>query len=1060
MLTTPLKLCLRTLLCTCVSALFLFSTGLSAQEAVSDRNFIRIDQFGYMPLSTKVAIVAYADRGYNAEKGLRPNPGVPVEVIDGSSGAVVFSAYPKLWNGGSVDAMSGDRGAWFDFTPLQTPGDYRIRVTQLDGSVVESYDFRIADDVYHDVLRAALNFFYYQRINQDKPAQYASGEPWTDGPWFDRPNQEVAVRALDNAGPNRDLSGGWFDAGDPNKYVTFAVDPVHALLTTYDNDPAFWDDFELNIPESGDDNPDLLDEIKFEVDWIKRMQPCDAADNSCGIIQKMGILNDVLYISPPSTDTRLRWYNQVCVSSTITGAGMMAHAALTYDRAGVWPEEVAELTERAEKAWNFYEAAPNKSERCDDGRIEAGDADGPGDQYATEHLALATAAAVYLFELTGDTKYRDFVAANFQQARPWVAGDWGVYRAHQGEALLNYTRNPDADAATVEAILAMKSSGPKSEGPNYLLSERDNLYRARPFYFNWGSNSLISRHAADIMDLQLYDIKPQNHAAYGERAQSIINYLHGTNPSGTCYLSNMYQYGGDLCADEMWHSWFALGTRFDNLDGNNVGPAPGFISGGPNPQGDPSMPIKLGTHVFAGQTAGQQPDQKAFSVDNDWRHGPWAYNEPAIYYQAAYVKALSYFVTDNTTVGQTGNGIAARNGCAEAEDDFTVAAGSAVSRTDVAGAANAGTVELASAGDAATLTFDLTNGGRYDVAVRVRTGAAGGAGTELAESYTLTLNDAETEYVVDATTVANLTGDSHWGEIVIVNALLAPGEQRLTVTANAGSLAIDQLCWRDAFSVGEPDDGGGGGGETGELTCQEAEDGFTALADVGTNSSIRVDNFTPGASEGQYINLFDQGDEASLLVTMEEEGLVNLRFRLRVGEAAGTDRNLADKYIITLDGTVITTELDESTISALEDDTYWGEIVATDVTLAAGEHTVAIKADRDWLKFDRLCLEDLTTGVFDRPRAETARLVAQPNPNGGRFQLTVTVPRPLGGVRASLYDVNGRRVAEQPIGTLTDGENTLTLDYRARGLKPGVYLLRLHGTQGRQFGGLLRVVIR
>ncbi len=934
--------------------LFLFScSSLMAQEVLEDRNFIRIDQFGYMPEASKVAVIAQAVDGYNAGNGLAINPGEKIEVINTATNAVVFSDYAKVWNGGSVDGLSGDRGVWFDFTALKTAGDYRIRLTKLDGSVAESYDFRIADDVYHVVLRKAVNFFYYQRFNQEKTAEFASGEPWTDAAWFDRPNQEEAVKELDNPSSTRDLSGGWLDAGDPNKYVTFAVEPVHALLATYDNNPGFWNTFDLEIPESGNDTPDLLDEIKFEIDWIKRMQLYDPNQPTGGIIQKMGILNDGAYVSPPSTDTRERWHNGVCVSSSITGAGMMAHAALTYRRAGVWPEEVTELTDRAIKAWNYYEQSPNKSERCDDGRIEAGDADGPGDQYAIEHLALAAAAAVYLFELTGEQKYNDFVKANFREARPWQATDWGVYRAHQGEALLYYTNLPNADNTTSQQIIAKKTAADKSEGANYKLAERDNLYRAKPIYFNWGSNSLISRHASDVQDFLLYNLKPDNHDAYTERAQSIINYLHGTNPSGICHLSNMYRYGGDLCADEMWHSWFNLGSRFDNIDGSNVGPAPGFISGGPNPQGQASMPIKLGTHTFSAR-AGEQPDQKAFSVDNNWQNGPWAYNEPAIYYQAAYIKALSFFATGLAPAGRTGEGLGAINDCSDAEADFSVASdvgnnGTVEEDANTTGSSGGSAIALFDAGDAATVNFSVIQAGRFDVAVRVRVGEAAGTETNLADQYTLSLDGNELAYTLDLTSVSGLEGATYWGEIVLVNASLSAGEHTLTVTANNDWLKLDRVCWRDPNSVPEPPDTGGD-------FCLEAEAAFTVVDDAGENGGIRVDDFTPGASGGQYLNMFDVGDEVSIVIELDEAGATDLRFRLRVGEASGTETNLADKYIISVDGSTISTVLDETTISGLEGDTYWGEIIAENLDLSLGNHTVNIRSNNSWLKFDRLCV--------------------------------------------------------------------------------------------------------
>lgn len=796
----------------CVLLFTLISApALRAQMVTEDQNFIRIDQFGYPTNGNKVAIIARAQEGYNAGMGIRLNPGHTVKLMT-EDGNMVYEAYAKAWNGGGVDDVSGDAGYWFDFTEYKEPGDYRIQVTMLDGETVESYPFRIADDVYADALRAGMEFFYYQRINQEKTAEYASGEPWTDGAWFDDPDQEYAVKQLDNPENTRSMPKGWFDAGDPNKYVTFATTAVHALLTTYDQYPDFWDDFELRIPEGDNDIPDLLDEIRWETDWLESMQDYDPAseEGSGGFYQKMGILNDHSYISPPSTDDRERWYNQICVNSTITGAGMLAHAAYTYDQADVWPDKVADLRKRAEAAWDFYVAAPNKDEQCDDGRIEAGDADGSGAHYSIEHLAEAAATAAYLFALTGDEKYSTFVQNNYTETRPWKAGAWGIYRSSQAEAMLFYTQLDGTHEPTVEAILAEKTSDDKSEGGDYVVAESDNLYRALPIYFNWGSNSLVSRQASNIMDFLRYDLKEDNHPAYRARAQSIVNYLHGTNPSGICMLSNMYEYGAELCADEMWHSWFALDTKYDNIDGDNVGPAPGFLSGGPNPQGQENMVVKLGTHVFEGATAGRQPDQKAFSVDNHWEYGPWAYNEPAIYYQASYVKALAHFVAAALPDATPGAGMGSVNDCAEAEDIFSVANEAGENSTvgvdeNPVGASAGRAVRLFDGEDAATLTFSVAAARTFDLALRVRVGEqSGDDSTALADQYVLTLNGDTMSYRLDPYSMSNLEGDTYWGEIVIEDADLSQGEHELTVMAMRDWLKLDRLCWRDPGSIIDP----------------------------------------------------------------------------------------------------------------------------------------------------------------------------------------------------------------------------------------------------------------
>lgn len=613
-------------------------------QILAEKNYIRVDQFGYLPNAVKYAIIAKADKGFNTGKGIDLDLTKKVELRRASDNVVVFEALATVWNGGITDSYSGDKGWWFNFSGYTNVGEFYLRVYKAGGTSVDSYKFNISADVYANALKASVNMFYYQRVNQEKTAAFGSGEKWIDKAWFEGANQEKAATYLKDNSKTKNISRGWFDAGDPNKYVTFAVDPVHDLLTTYEQYKSMWDKFNLNIPESNNAIPDLLDEIKWEIDWVKNMQD----DASGGIHIKAGILNDGAYISPPSTDARRRYYDVVCPSSSVIGAGMMAHAAINFKQHKDLETYSADLLVRAESAWNFYENASDKALRCDNGEIEAGDADGPGDQYPIEHLAEATCSAVYLFALTGKQKYQDFIKTNYQQTRPWKAQDWGIYRGSQSSSMMYYITLPNADATVKAAIIAKKISAQKSEGSTYSIVESDNLYRAKTLYANWGSNSLMSRQGSDNMDFIAYDLLTNDHGRFKEKAQAIVNYMHGVNPLGICYLSNMYQYGAEFCVDEMWHSWFGAGTKYDNLDNGNVGPAPGYLSGGFNTVNSTSMKVKIGTDFF-NENVSAQPTQKAFSNDNTGNAAaaPWAWNEPGIYYNSGYVKLLAHFVAGN-----------------------------------------------------------------------------------------------------------------------------------------------------------------------------------------------------------------------------------------------------------------------------------------------------------------------------------------------------------------------------------------------------------------------------
>src|SRR5690606_34122140 len=115
------------------------------------------------------------------------------------------------------------------------------------------------NDVYRSVLKHAVRSYYYQRAGQEKLAEHA-GADWADGPSHLGSGQDAETRSWldkDNAETAKDLRGGWYDAGDANKYTAWTAGYVRSLLRAYEhNSSAFLDDY--NIPESGNGIPDIL----------------------------------------------------------------------------------------------------------------------------------------------------------------------------------------------------------------------------------------------------------------------------------------------------------------------------------------------------------------------------------------------------------------------------------------------------------------------------------------------------------------------------------------------------------------------------------------------------------------------------------------------------------------------------------------------------------------------------------------------------------------------------------------------------------------------------------
>ncbi len=587
-----------------------------------------VDQFGYRPADVKVAVVRDPHTGFDS--AARFTPGTPYQVRNVTNGEVVLTAAPEPWNHGAVQASSGDAGWWVDFSALKEPGTYFLYDPDRK---VRSATFNIRADVYAPVLKAAVRMYFYQRSGFAKKPPYTQ-ECWADDAAYLGAGQDTEARDItdrDNRAKVRNLSGGWFDAGDTNKYVTFAAQPVHQLLMAFQETPeAFGDDF--GIPESGNAIPDILDEVKWEIDWLKRMQNADgsAALKVGEIVDATGTL--------PSLDRNARFYIPSCSSATIAVAGMFAHAALVFGKLEPLRAESQDLAARARRAWDNYQHAP-KQTHCDSGLIRAGNADWS----EADQGSAAVVAAVYLYALGGGTEFGNYVKQHYRETRPYRDSGWSRYNPEQGEALLFYTTLANADPPTRAAILADKGRDAGASNRVYGFQPGDDLYRAfmHDEQYHWGSNNPRANYGNSNMDLLSYRIAGPGRAGdYRLRALEILHYFHGVNPFGMVYLSNMYGYGATRSANEVYHTWFWRGSKWGDALYSECGPAPGYVPGGPNADA-----VRDGVPASIMPPAGQ-PRQKSYRDWNaPWPDSSWAVSEPGIYYQSAYVELLSKFAS-------------------------------------------------------------------------------------------------------------------------------------------------------------------------------------------------------------------------------------------------------------------------------------------------------------------------------------------------------------------------------------------------------------------------------
>ena len=614
----------------CVGLLLLLGAGAAPAVPSATVPWIKVDQFGYQPAMQKVAVVVDPQAGFNAAEAFAPGTGSgQYQIRRWADDVVVHTGTLQPWKSGATHAQSGDRGWHYDFSALTAAGAYYIWDSARQ---VGSGRFEIGSAVYAPVLRHAVRMFYHQRLNHAKVAPYVDAR-WADAAAYERPGQDRSATsrwAKGQAATARDLSGGWMDAGDTNKYVTFAQSAVLQLLDAYRMSPAvFRDDF--GIPESGNGLPDLLDELKWELDFLRRMQD---ASGTHGLFLKVGV-DSYTDISPPSADARPRYYLPECTSATLAGAAMFGAAHVVYRGFASQAAGAADLLARAEAAWARAKLTTSGftvfQTACDDGDIKAGDADVD----AQGQLESSVLAAIALHEATGKAEYRAHVEANYARVRPYNIWWWGPYWAPMQVALLRHAGQPGVSASVASNLRSQKSwqSGVISLTDFNGGTNGTDLYRAHlaDAEFNWGHNMTRSNAGLINLDFEAFGINSTSAALYRRIAEQHLHWLHGANPMGLVMLSNMASAGAESSLSEIYHTWFANGTVWDSTRTSARGPAPGYLAGGPNT-------------TYTGSVAGlaSQPPQKAYKDWNTgWPENSWEVTEPAIYYQAAYVQLLA-----------------------------------------------------------------------------------------------------------------------------------------------------------------------------------------------------------------------------------------------------------------------------------------------------------------------------------------------------------------------------------------------------------------------------------
>jgi endoglucanase len=495
--------------------------------------------------------------------------------------------------------------------------------------------------------------YFYQRAGFKKTAETV-GSDWADAASHMGPGQDLQTRpwgdrlGSGNSDPSqiKDLHGGWFDAGDYNKYTSWTASNVIMLLHAYRESPtAFGDD--SGIAESDNRIPDVLDEVKWALDWLARMQN---TDGSLLCVQGLD------QASPPSAAKGPSYYGPATTAASLMGAAAFAYAAKTYSAR---PEADlraygADLAARARKAWDWATANPGVLYYNNDNAKQPGSgglASGQQEMDDAQRLFAKLEAAVYLYELTNDALYKDFVDSNY---RSIVKGDeLKQWDADKQEVLLDYTRLPKISAEVKSAILTQFIASVTSNSDQLpMITSHNDAYRSPIRDYTWGSNQSKLQQARLYQLLALYDQDPSVAAAGDAAALDYLHYIHGVNPLGLVYLTNMTSAGASHSASTIFHNWFAYSTRWERVSASTPGPPPGYLVGGPNPYYSTAQCAgyrcfyRTAFSLFVnGYTPPLgQPALKSYREFNEgWPADSWEITEPSTGYQAHYIRVLAKY---------------------------------------------------------------------------------------------------------------------------------------------------------------------------------------------------------------------------------------------------------------------------------------------------------------------------------------------------------------------------------------------------------------------------------
>ena len=522
---------------------------------------IHVNEEGYMPNFTKTAMVGYY-AGSLGEVAIPASAGF--KIVDAASGAEVYQGTlgQRTDTGYTYVPTPYQKVYQADFTGFNTPGRYRLVVPGLGASL----PFLIHDGVAMDFARAYALGLYHQRcgtsismpqtrfthdICHAAPAAVptsASAFPFT---WTTVANYAAELNANNppqiapalsspaaqlfpfvNQGPV-DVSGGHHDAGDYSKYTINSASLVAYLMFAVDSLPGVAALDNLGIPESGDGISDVMQEAKWEADFLAKMQDADGGFYFLVYPQNREYEGNV---TPDHGDPQVVWPKTTSVTAASVAA--LAQCATSPLFKQTYPAAAANYLAKAKLGWQFLVNAVNKYGK--NGAYQK--ITHYGDNFADNDEMAWAACQMYL--ATGDSSIHQLLLSWFDPADPatWRWGWWHMSECY-GHAIRSYAFAVQTGRATAAQLdptfLSKCQTQIAAAGDDVLSFSQQNAYGSS-FPLNTkavqsGGWYFSTDQAFDMV--VAYQLNPK--AQYVDALLANMNYEAGCNPLNLSYVTGL-----------------------------------------------------------------------------------------------------------------------------------------------------------------------------------------------------------------------------------------------------------------------------------------------------------------------------------------------------------------------------------------------------------------------------------------------------------------------------------------------------------------------------------------